>query len=169
MLWMYLAPEVKMLYLMIFQPVWFPKNSHGKIHGIWWFHLPSQTAKLGGGNSNVFYFHPHLGIWSNLTSIFFKWVGKNQPEKNGGRWIFLPNFKGPAFFRPLKFQLVMRSSRRRRRNVRETNGHFFQAKTYCRWTSFVEMFNTPRKLTLLAGESPSFLIGDTSSTDPLSC
>ena len=29
---------------------------------------------LGGGNSNVFYFHPYLGKWSNLTSIFFKRV-----------------------------------------------------------------------------------------------
>ena len=25
--------------------------------------------------SNIFYFHPYLGRWSNLTSIFFKWVG----------------------------------------------------------------------------------------------
>ena len=24
--------------------------------------------------SNIFYFHPYLGKWSNLTSIFFKWV-----------------------------------------------------------------------------------------------
>ena len=24
--------------------------------------------------SNVLYFHPYLGKWSNLTSIFFKWV-----------------------------------------------------------------------------------------------
>ena len=25
---------------------------------------------LGGGNSNMFYFHPYLGKWSNLTNIF---------------------------------------------------------------------------------------------------
>ena len=25
---------------------------------------------LGGGNSNMFYFHPYLGRWSNLTNIF---------------------------------------------------------------------------------------------------
>ena len=25
--------------------------------------------------SNIFYFHTYLGRWSNLTSIFFKWVG----------------------------------------------------------------------------------------------
>ena len=24
--------------------------------------------------SNIFYFHPYLGRWSNLTSIFFKWL-----------------------------------------------------------------------------------------------
>ena len=24
--------------------------------------------------SNIFYFHPYWGNWSNLTSIFFKWV-----------------------------------------------------------------------------------------------
>ena len=30
--------------------------------------------QLGGG-FKYFYFHPYLGKWSNLTSIFFKWVG----------------------------------------------------------------------------------------------
>ena len=36
----------------------------------------SNNQFLGGGNSNIFYFHPEtLGKWSNLTSIFFKWVG----------------------------------------------------------------------------------------------
>ena len=25
--------------------------------------------------SNIFYFHPYLVKWSNLTSIFFRWVG----------------------------------------------------------------------------------------------
>ncbi len=28
---------------------------------------------LAGGNSNIFYFHPYLGKWSNLTNIF-RWV-----------------------------------------------------------------------------------------------
>ena len=38
---------------------------------------------LGGGNSNMFYFHPYLGKWSNLTSIFFKWVfSTTQPVYN---------------------------------------------------------------------------------------
>ncbi len=27
-------------------------------------------SKLGGGNSNIYYFHPYLGRWSNLTNIF---------------------------------------------------------------------------------------------------
>ena len=27
--------------------------------------------------SNIFYFHPYLVKWSNLTSIFFRWVGSN--------------------------------------------------------------------------------------------
>ena len=27
-------------------------------------------SKLGGGNSNIFYFHPYLGKISNLTNIF---------------------------------------------------------------------------------------------------
>ena len=35
-----------------------------------WFNLI-----LGGGNSNIVYFHLYLGKWSNLTSIFFKGVG----------------------------------------------------------------------------------------------
>ena len=26
--------------------------------------------------SNICYFHPYLGNWSNLTSIFFKWVAQ---------------------------------------------------------------------------------------------
>ena len=28
------------------------------------------TMNCGGGNSNMFYFHPYLGKWSNLTNIF---------------------------------------------------------------------------------------------------
>ena len=36
---------------------------------------------LGGGNSNIYYFHLYLGRWSNLTIIFFKCVGSNhQPD-----------------------------------------------------------------------------------------
>ena len=54
---------------------------------------------LGGGNSNIFYFHPYLGRWSNLTNIFQ--MGWNHQlddcydisvtgslEKPGGRWWF---------------------------------------------------------------------------------
>ena len=40
----------------------------------------SSVVLLGGGNSNIFYFHPEtLGRWSKLTSILFKWVGKKPP------------------------------------------------------------------------------------------
>jgi len=42
-------------------------------------HLKQRSSKylkiarhqnLGGGNSNIFNFHPYLGKWSNLTNIF---------------------------------------------------------------------------------------------------
>ena len=44
-----------------------------------------QPTKLGGGNSNIFYFHPYLGRWSNLTSIFFKWVETTNQQKQRRR------------------------------------------------------------------------------------
>ena len=31
--------------------------------------------------SNMCYFHPYLGTWSNLTIIFFKWVGSTTNLK----------------------------------------------------------------------------------------
>ncbi len=31
---------------------------------------PEKKTPLGGGNSNIFYFHPYLGKWSSLTNIF---------------------------------------------------------------------------------------------------
>ena len=31
-----------------------------------------SKSKLGGGNSSIFYFHPYLGKWANLTNIFQK-------------------------------------------------------------------------------------------------
>ena len=34
----------------------------------WW--NPLQLVFLGGGNSNIFYFHPHLGKIPHLTHIF---------------------------------------------------------------------------------------------------
>ena len=38
-------------------------------------------GKLGGGNSNIFYFHPYRGKWSNLTNIFgMGW--NHQPVKS---------------------------------------------------------------------------------------
>ena len=30
--------------------------------------------------SNIFDFHPYLGKWSNLTSIFFRWVGSTTNQ-----------------------------------------------------------------------------------------
>ena len=33
--------------------------------------------------SNIFLFHPYLGRWSNLTSIFFRWV-ETTNQKNWG-------------------------------------------------------------------------------------
>ena len=36
---------------------------------------PDEHQLLGGGNSNIFYFHPYLGKIPILTSIFFKWCG----------------------------------------------------------------------------------------------
>ena len=35
---------------------------------------------LGGGNSNIFYFHHYLGKISHLTSIFFRWVGSTTNQ-----------------------------------------------------------------------------------------
>ena len=62
-------------------------------------HLNTQFAKkdnhsnpfLGGGNSNIFYFHHYyLGKWSNLTSIFVKWVGSTINSNALSRgWIYL--------------------------------------------------------------------------------
>ena len=38
-----------------------------------------KLTDLGGGNSNIFYVHPYLGKWSNLTNIFqMGW--NHQPE-----------------------------------------------------------------------------------------
>ena len=38
-------------------------------------------TKLGGGNSNIFYYHPYLGKISNLTNIFHMGWFNHQPEK----------------------------------------------------------------------------------------
>ena len=31
---------------------------------------PISETNLGGGNSMIFYVHPYLGKWSNLTYVF---------------------------------------------------------------------------------------------------
>ena len=48
----------------------------------WWFQV-----------SNIFYFHPYLGRWSNLTSIFFKWV----ETTNYKNWFFILRRRGVFF------------------------------------------------------------------------
>ena len=54
-------------------PVFQPSFFRGKL-----------AVKLQGSKflSNMFYFHPYLGeIFSNLTSIFFRWVGEKPPTR----------------------------------------------------------------------------------------
>ena len=54
-----------------------------------WFVAKKKRGFLGGGNSNVVYFHnfPIPGVsWSNLTSIFFK-VEITTSVKMGSKWI----------------------------------------------------------------------------------
>ena len=41
--------------------------------------------------SNIFSFHPHLGKWSILTSIFFNWVGEKPPIR------YIPNTRGASW------------------------------------------------------------------------
>ena len=71
-----------------------------------------KQQKLGGGNSNIFCFHPYLGKWSNLSNIFqMGWnhqlekhhQPKNYPTKRQwelrtARWFFFggwpTTFKG---------------------------------------------------------------------------
>ena len=40
-------------------------------------------SQLDGGNSNIFYFQPYLGKWSNLTNIFQMGWFNHQIDKNG--------------------------------------------------------------------------------------
>ena len=45
-----------------------------------------RNAKLGGGNSNIFYFHPEtLGKWSNLTVAYFSTGLKPPTRKRPGK------------------------------------------------------------------------------------
>ena len=52
-------------------------RSHEGCHGFLIdIHQDGFQTYLGGGNSNIFWFSPRtLGKVSNLTNIFFKWVG----------------------------------------------------------------------------------------------
>ena len=50
-----------------------PLGCHGKPNILGWG-IDPRYIYLGGGNSNICYFHPYLGKWSKLTIIFFRWV-----------------------------------------------------------------------------------------------
>ena len=55
--------------------------------------------------SNILYFHLYLGKWSNLTSIFFRWVGSTTNSFSGGprNWdegIFGPKFNNSFPWKP---------------------------------------------------------------------
>ena len=43
---------------------------------------------LGGGNSNIFYFHSYLGKWSNLTNIFQSWNHQLEMDDRCWRYLF---------------------------------------------------------------------------------
>ena len=51
---------------------------------------------LGGETSIIFYtFLPRsLGTWSNLTSIFFKWVGEKPLTRGRGWWLDFTTLRG---------------------------------------------------------------------------
>ena len=72
-------------FVSISQRIW-PKKSENRVlspkknsqRAFWEKGLAKRFCfkrKLGGGLKKIFYFHPYLGEWSNLTSMFFKWVG----------------------------------------------------------------------------------------------
>ena len=51
---------------------------------------------LGGGNSNIVYFHHYLGKIPNLTSIFFKEVGSTTNQFKVARFVSLYPFRKQA-------------------------------------------------------------------------
>jgi len=56
---------------------WNTKTSHGGLED----DVPFQLGdNLGGGNSNIFYFHPYLGKISHFDSYFSK--GLKPPSSN---------------------------------------------------------------------------------------
>ena len=44
--------------------------------------------------SNIFYVHPYLGKWSNLTSIFFRWVETTNQLEDEFSLVKRPIFRG---------------------------------------------------------------------------
>ena len=68
----------------------FHPSIHTKMVGKWWSWLPSgqiiatsPQTKLGGGFKYFLFSPEKLGKWSNLTSIFFEWVGLKPPTRKG--------------------------------------------------------------------------------------
>ena len=54
----------------VWEDWWFCRASHvGRPHGLCG-KIKGALLDLGGGNSNIFFFHPYLGKISNLTNIF---------------------------------------------------------------------------------------------------
>ena len=48
-----------------------------------------KVINLGGVRRNIFYFHPYLGKWSILTSIYFRWFASKPPTRKSE--LFPPN------------------------------------------------------------------------------
>ncbi len=59
---------------------YFWKQPYATEH-LWMLQIFFVQVNLGGGNSNIFYFHPNLGKIPILTSIFFRWVGSTTNQK----------------------------------------------------------------------------------------
>ena len=79
---------------------------------------------LGGGNSNISYFHPYLGKWSNLTVSYFSKGWFNHQLVVVG-----VSFKKPSFleqFRNGRFDIAMAGKSRLSRNSSGRNSGCLQ-------------------------------------------
>ena len=65
--------------------------------GFLWIHKKNWVVV-----SNIFYVHPYLGKWSNLTSIFFRWVETTNQLyiTHLGCWMCMVVFKDKWFLWP---------------------------------------------------------------------
>ena len=70
--------------------LWREKRKLSRMEDFIILFIQEITSKLGGGFAYSLIFIPIWGEWSNLTSIFFRWVeGNHQPENQHGdvnRW-----------------------------------------------------------------------------------